>query len=253
MGNGYAFCGMSIINEYANDGDLHYYLKHHYNDKKNPMKSIDKLVLARDSSFGLRDIHGIDNKDSSNINRATLLHRDIRPHNFLVINDKLKFHDFNNAQLLLKNPYPNDDYHSFGRDGESCTKTESEVYPKAPEECIFPQNNISEKMEIYRLGVFFFKLLTGDLPYKFELDDNNNHQEQQEPPLSTVLQWILDKDRIPKIPLDIEKEIEKDPSMKVLMMVMRNCTQYNPDLRPSANELSIILNSAANRITNDSS
>ena len=107
-------------------------------------------------------------------------------------------------------------------------------------------------MEIYRLGVFFFKLLTGDLPYKFESEDDED--SQQPPSLSTVLQWILDKDRIPKIPSFIENNIidQNDPSMKVLMMVMRNCTQYDPDLRPTAYELSKILDSAFIRITNDS-
>ena len=121
--DGYAFCGMSILNEFANDGDLHSFLKHSYTKEK-PMTSMDKLILARDSAMGLRDIHGIDRH--SDLNRATLLHRDIRPHNFLVIDGKLKFHDFNNAQLLLKMPYENE-YYSFARDGV-CANTESEVY-----------------------------------------------------------------------------------------------------------------------------
>ena len=107
---------------------------------------------------------------------------------------------------------------------------------------MFPQN-VNEKMEIYRLGVFFFKLLAGDLPYKFE-------SEGMEPPLSTVLQWILHESIIPKLPSDVETS--DDPVLQVLKTTMRNCTQFNPDLRPTAYELSKILDDAVNRIANQS-
>ena len=98
-------------------------------------------------------------------------------------------------------------------------------------------------MEIYRLGVFFFKLLAGDLPYKFE------PEQVEAPPLSAVLQWILDESRIPKLPIDVENSFA-DPALYVLKSTMRNCTQYNPDLRPTAYEVSEVLNSAVHRIMN---
>ena len=235
--NAYGFCGMAVLNEYADGGDLFHYIKKHDN-----ITLQQKFAFARDSTFGLRDIHAVDGPNQ----RTTLLHLDIKLHNFLVVKDRLKFHDFNNAHLLIKSKRAGKPRNiirhincavkgnvnvssmyailTYYSSNHFCV---TQIQQRAPEECMYPQV-ITEKMEVYRLGVFFFTLLTGKEPYNFE--------EEGHRPLSEVLAWILDKSRIPKLPVEIESSEER--AIKTLIVAMRVCTRFNPMKRPSAKKLS---------------
>ena len=104
----------------------------------------------------------------------------------------------------------------------------TQIQRRAPEECTWPQV-ISEKTEVYHLGVFFFTLLTKKEPYKFE-DEGNR-------PLSEVLEWILDNHRKPKLPNEIKSS--DNSAVKTLIVAMRVCTRFNPMQRPSAKKLSL--------------
>jgi len=217
--NAYGFCGNSVLNEFSDGGDLFHYMKENEN-----ITLQQKLVFARDSAFGLKDIHGVGVDDAHEI--PTLLHLDIKLHNFLVVKGKLKFHDFNNAHLQSRSKRtgkPRDIHRHV-----NCTTGRSNVYRRAPEECTWPQV-ISEKMEVYHLGVFFFTLLTKKEPYKFE--------DEGKRPLSEVLEWILDNHRKPKLPNEIESS--DNSAVKTLIVAMRVCTRFNPMQRPSAKKLSL--------------
>jgi len=93
--NSYGFCGTSILNEFANGGDLH----HSVEISNSTISPFQKLMFTRDAALGLADIHSIDGMDHV----PTLIHRDIRSHNFLIVNGHLKFNDFHNARVLTRN------------------------------------------------------------------------------------------------------------------------------------------------------
>lgn len=85
----YGYCGQSVINEFAQDGDLFHYVRKHQISPR------EKLKMARDVALALADVHDIEGKDN-----ATIVHKDVKPHNCVVIEGKLKLNDFNDAEFL---------------------------------------------------------------------------------------------------------------------------------------------------------
>jgi len=105
--NIYAFCGHSVITEFADGPRLGSLVD---KVKKQPLK---RLKIARDIASGLADIHGIDGDEN-----ATFIHFDVNPANVVVIGDALKFNDFNigipmrwnqtsNQRCNVRASYPN--------------------------------------------------------------------------------------------------------------------------------------------------
>jgi len=225
--NTFGFCGMSVLNEFADGGDL-------YHGSKNvTITSLQKMIYSRDSELGLADIHGIDGPDHV----PTLMHRDIRSHNFLLVGGQLKYHDFNNAQVLAQNTKTGK-YCGFAR-YVPCGVKESNTYPRSPEECSKKPVYVSEKADVYELGVFWFKLLAHDEPYKFE-------PEGRKQPLAEVREWILDENRIPQLPEDIGKS--HDPAVQAIIKVMRMAMTHDHLTRPSARKLAIELVQMTNEV-----
>jgi len=227
--NSFGFCGMTVLNEFANGGDLY----HHLQSSNTTMTPIQKLMVCRDSALGLADIHGIDGPKHV----PTLMHRDIRPHNFLLIDGQLKYHDFNNAQVLTRN-IKTGEYCDYRRT-IPCGEVESETYARSPEECSKTPVQISEKADVYELGVFFFRLVANDNPYTFEPEGKGR-------PLSEVRDWILDENRIPALPEAVEKT--NDPAILAIIEMARKAMTHDRFMRPSARELSTDLVQITNEI-----
>jgi len=86
----YGFCGLSTINELANEGDL-------ISKKiKNPN---EKLKYARDIAKAVADLQSFDGE-----NITTLIHRDLGPANVMLSDGRAKLNDFNAAIILKWDP-----------------------------------------------------------------------------------------------------------------------------------------------------
>jgi hypothetical protein len=97
----FGYCGDVTINEYAEQGDLDQYITTQGGVHK--ISSAERLKFAREAALGLADIHTIDGANQP----ASVVHHDLKPPNMLIINGTLKYHDFNNAQLLKWNDKKN--------------------------------------------------------------------------------------------------------------------------------------------------
>lgn len=91
----YGYCGQSVLNEFADQGSLLEYVK------KRPT-SRDKLSMARDVALGVADLHGFEGEGN-----ATIVHKDLKPANIVVLQGQLKLNDFNDAEFLQWNTITN--------------------------------------------------------------------------------------------------------------------------------------------------
>mmetsp|Transcript_12830 Transcript_12830/g.28307 ORF Transcript_12830/g.28307 Transcript_12830/m.28307 type:complete len:137 (+) Transcript_12830:1276-1686(+) len=96
----FGLCGNSVVNEFGfmSGGKL---------QRKN-LSSKEKLKFAAQASMGVADLHslvlGNDEKGSNANGRATLIHLDLKPENFIISKDNVcKVHDFNLARFLENN------------------------------------------------------------------------------------------------------------------------------------------------------
>jgi len=230
----YGYCSTSAINEYADGGDFyHANADGDDNDGNVVATPAEKLLFARDAALGLAAIHGVDGPDHV----TTMVHHDIRRHNFLLVGGKLKYHDFNQARFLRWNP-KTEKRCGFAWE-EKCEGNDVDVYPRSPEECrnaTTPDRNLSERVEIYRLGVFFFQLLTNEYPYKFEpYNTTSPSPSKRRPSYARVLSWILDPTKEPTIPREYEDS--DDPAVKVLILAIRKAMEWDETKRLGARSL----------------
>eukprot|EP00591_Stephanopyxis_turris_P007770 CAMPEP_0195522950 /NCGR_PEP_ID=MMETSP0794_2-20130614/21622_1 /TAXON_ID=515487 /ORGANISM="Stephanopyxis turris, Strain CCMP 815" /LENGTH=436 /DNA_ID=CAMNT_0040652833 /DNA_START=233 /DNA_END=1543 /DNA_ORIENTATION=- len=204
----YGFCGESVLNQFADGGDL----KHALLEMSTNLTSMQQLIFARDAALGLADIHGIDGKGEL----ATLVHHDVKEINFLVIDGKLKFHDFNNGQFLRW------DFKKNERCGFSfsCEKIEAGLDP--PEECTEKPSFSTEKIEVFRLGVVSLFLLTAEHIVREHVSQQSTKSKRGKE----------SKKPLPILPLHIEES--DDPAIRAIIHSMREALTVNAEKRPSA-------------------
>jgi len=216
----YGYCGTSVLVEKGLDGADNYFLK----QKLSP---IEILYFVKNAARSIADVHSIVH-DNSNI--TALIHGDVRPWNFLIMNNTkngqkdIQLYDFNLAK-----------YRGFYNDtGEICQKEHRSCNPnKSPEEC--SGSKISEKIDIYGLGNFIYFLLTHKALYSFPITNK----------------WLrkrLVRNGIkPMLPSNIRHS--HDPSIICMRNMMNKCTSFFPDDRPSAKEIADELDEAYNKIS----
>jgi len=222
----YGYCSMSVLNEYADGGDFF------HATQENTPSTKEMLVYARDSAHGLAHIHGINNK-------PTLVHHDIRRPNFLLVGGKIKYHDFNQARFLMWNPKKNERCGFYWP--EPCEGRPVNVYPRAPEECVYSGEKVSlsERVEVFRLGGFYFRMLTGKFPYEFET-------EGPDISLSHALQLVMDQNRTPSFPLNIENS--DDLATRVIVSAAKIAMTHDVKHRPDAEFMAYFLDKAIEEI-----
>eukprot|EP00587_Corethron_hystrix_P003938 CAMPEP_0113314948 /NCGR_PEP_ID=MMETSP0010_2-20120614/10802_1 /TAXON_ID=216773 ORGANISM="Corethron hystrix, Strain 308" /NCGR_SAMPLE_ID=MMETSP0010_2 /ASSEMBLY_ACC=CAM_ASM_000155 /LENGTH=422 /DNA_ID=CAMNT_0000171331 /DNA_START=455 /DNA_END=1723 /DNA_ORIENTATION=+ /assembly_acc=CAM_ASM_000155 len=155
----FGLCGNSVVNEFGfmSGGKL---------QRKN-LSSKEKLKFAAQASMGVADLHslvlGNDEKGSNANGRATLIHLDLKPENFIISKDNVcKVHDFNLARFLENNI----------ETGELCNVRRNDCNRwRSPEECA-RSNRISEKSDVYSLANFIFYLLTKNYPFAYDKKGN---------------------------------------------------------------------------------
>jgi serine/threonine protein kinase len=84
----------------------------------------------------------------------------------------------------------------------------------------------TEKVEVYRLGVFFYFLLTGEYPFR--------HEEEGIRSPRTVKKWLLEG-RIPALPQHIDQS--DDLALQALVNLTRQAMSVDSETRPNARQL----------------
>lgn len=93
-----------------------------------------------------------------------------------------------------------------------------------------PVVGFSEKVETYRLGVFFFFLLSNAYPFRFEPEG------VQRP--NRVKKWVI-SGRIPELPTHVKES--EDLAIQALIQVMRRAMTVDIRKRPRTREIADML------------
>ena len=123
--------------------------------------------------------------------RNGIIHRDIKPSNILLDkNDNVKVMDFGIAKLV-------------GEKGLTKTGTKlGTLYYMSPEQ-VMGEKNIDGRSDIFSLGITFFEMLTGQLPYSTDTDSDFKLMQQiVENKLPTVKKYY------PYVPDKVDEAIE---------------------------------------------
>jgi len=199
----YGYCGFSTMNKMAS-GSFEDFIR------KGKLSDIGKLYYARGAATAVADAHSIDG-DGKNV---TLIHRDVRPSNFLMKDDNVVIHDFNLARFPMWNVNTSS---PCGFLKPECTEYRS------PEECM--GRPLTEKLDIYSLGNIFYFILTKKRPYTYP----RTLREK-------VYEKLIVNGVSPVLPPKIEEN--SDPAIVAIIKAMKDCYAYDPSDRPSAREIS---------------
>ena len=177
------------------DGDMMYIVME-YLDGITLKEYIDKVKVLdwKEAAFYIKQIL----KAMSHAHERGIVHRDLKPHNIMLFRDgTIKVTDFGIAKLS-----------KF--DTQTITdKAIGSVHYISPEQA--SGDRTDEKTDIYSVGVMFYEMITGTLPF---LADS---------PVSVALMQVqaqpeLPRDINPDIPVGVEeitiKAMMKDPSMR---------------------------------------
>ena len=144
----YSFCGNSGIFEFSTQGSLNSYRR------IENRTAINNFNVIFQAAHALADFHGMD------IEYPSIVHNDIKPSQFVLIDGVYKLNDFNKAQFIPKNTITN----------KPCMV--KNVVPKSsgtfrsPEE--FAGKTLNEKVDIYAFGNTVYTILTGQWPFQNE-------------------------------------------------------------------------------------
>ncbi|CAI2173953.1 12867_t:CDS:2 [Funneliformis geosporum] len=178
----------SLILEYANGGTLGKYLRDNADTFKNKWES--QLIFAHDIASAISCLH--DNK---------IIHRDLHPDNILIHQGVIKLADFGYSVL---------------RGSDFYTKASRGVIPYMDPK--FLENHsydLTEKSDIYSLGVLFWELTSCSSPFNFATTDGISIQLK-------ILELIR------------EKPITTTNGRFVKLY--QKCWQHEPNERPEINQ-----------------
>jgi hypothetical protein len=223
------------LNEYADGGMFARTFRHKYSDSGG-YTDRELLVFARDAALGLAAIHDVDGRG----NITSVVHHDLRAENFLTSNGTLKIADFNNGQLLRWDFDKNMSCSGFDWSG-GCGKSMEQTNRKAPEECMEIANRTSttEKVEVYRLGSFFYYLISkGNWTYSYEpLQDGTLGR-----PSSKQVKKLILSGKQSTLPPAVKNSNSTD--IEAIVQAMRLAHTFDYRKRPSARDIADFLKKA---------
>ncbi|CAJ1930979.1 unnamed protein product [Cylindrotheca closterium] len=208
----YGFCGVGILSEYFFHGDIEEVAYEDEGEVSEDLREIEefevqtnltgreKVVLALEMAEGIALLHGNAG--------GVIVHDDIQLSQFLLNKDKtmLKINDFNRAEYMLydesKETYCK--YHNGGGNGNW----------RAPEE--YKNEGLNEKIDVWSLGNNMYTLLTGLDPFPWL------HSKEMQPLVMRGETAYID----PRFWARSKEEGR-------LAEIIKQCFEYNPDLRPS--------------------
>jgi len=209
----YGYCGFVIISHFVTRGTLADKLEEWHLGAIR-ISSMKRLQYAVDIARGLRDLHNIDGDG-----RPSATHGDLKEHQYLFAeNGRLQLSDFNKGQFLSMS----------STSGEACTyRPSSTTYNdkvfRSPEE--YQNMQQTATTDIFALGSLFYYLVTGSRIW-YGVDQKRARKN--------IIQGLK-----PKIAERILKS--KDPVDVALLKAYEMCTEYKPDKRASAVEVSEFL------------
>ncbi len=171
------------------------YIVTEYLEGKNLKQSIeqDALDLNTKINFVLSISRALDYVHSQGI-----IHRDIKPSNIMVTHEtKIKILDFGVANLM-----------NFQKLFASKEGVVGSFAYMSPEQSGILKRNIDSRSDLYSLGILFYQLVTGELPYKAKNVGELIHQHIAQSPTEPI---DIIKDLSPIINKIIIKLIKKDP------------------------------------------
>jgi tetratricopeptide (TPR) repeat protein len=134
--------------------------------------------------------------------RMGIVHRDLKPQNILINNAGTPFlADFGLAR-------------NWVADHEQITQFGQMIGTPAfmaPEQAQGEPDRIEPRTDLYAIGIIFYQLLTGDLPFRGDLESILHQQIHVDPPSPKLL--------VPKVPIELDilclKCLEKSPSRRM--------------------------------------
>lgn len=229
--NIYGFCGMSVVTGYAGET---------VTNIVDSISPLGKLFMARLIAKGLADIHGIDGGGEDNI---SLVHNDVNYANIMVGGPRRlpRFNDFNLAVLQMRNK----------ETGKMCPFSHHFPNPqwRSYEEQVGPDGNtkqLNEKIDVYALGNLFYRFIVGKGPWKhapWRTEFERNSAGVLDPTKITnddklrIARMKREEGALPPVPDDTLGKIRGEPALYALYKVMKKCYKFDPDERPSAEDL----------------
>jgi hypothetical protein len=207
IANMYGFCSHSNLMEYSSETLLDLVDKKEFRDK-------DELFrIAYDVARAVADAHHFDSKG-----RATIVHRDIKVNQFILVNGMYRLNDFNLAHLMRWNR-EKDEYCEFEGRGYKTNY-------KAPEEYLDAIGNYtfkSEKADIYSLGYVLRFLMTGEEPFEDDYTDDEK--------------WVKLFMGGKRLTVDQSTQEDTHPFDVVVGNMINKCLAEDPSERPTSQEV----------------
>ena len=215
--NLFGFCGMSIIVEFANGGDLGDALS-----EGNTLTKKERFKTALDITEAVSDLHNFNQKVPA------IAHSDIWHSQFVKTKRGYVLADFNRAQFLFWNTTSN---------ASSCPYyyQHSNGYPfRSPEEYSYQAQ--TEKIDVYSVGNILFSLLMDKWPYEDLYKEKNTE---------AVSKHIVrgDRDALPTELLE-----STDPIDVAIRTAMDMCWIHDWRERPSAKDIAQFLLGEKSRV-----
>ena len=233
----YGYCAQSALVDYSNGQDLDYI----FDQKINPTKD-ELFQIAHDVAQSVADAHHF-NKEG----RATIVHMDIKPDQWILLDGRYKLNDFNLARFLTWDPVKqqNCDVASGYSGGRvSCYRKNRHVHVtvsfssltsaltlqyQAPEQFI-EKSPRTEKIDVFALGNILGTLLTQEYPFpEVSYDDGVE---------DVVTEGAIWKITDPDI---LNSEHPFDVNVR---KAMEMCLVFEPEKRPNAQEVADFLRNA---------
>jgi len=223
----YGFCGLSIVSEFFEHGDIEplavpnqgsltdaekQQVKEGPLPVFNDISPSEKLRMSLQMAEGIADIHGNTG--------GVIVHQDVQLSQFLFNSDKsiLKLNDFNRAEFMLWNE----------KDAEYCKYTEfvGSGSWRSPEE--YFDNPLNEQVDVFSLGNNMYSLLTGLWVFYDE-------------PHTSGIQRRIKKGETAYINPQFKERSFQEAK---LVEAIEWCHKFNPDDRPTVFELVAFLRQA---------
>ena len=234
----YGYCGTTSLQEFAGAGNLAKFLP--------KLKPVEQLGMAAWVAAGVADIHEVGRRISGNnaagMNNtitASLIHNDINMDNILLGNrDGIRvplINDFNIAIFRKKDAQTGEPCKFRGRFFNPQWMAPEQMFTKDREDGL-SIGFLNEKIDVYALGNILYKIAVGKSPWKYNFNEAKKILEEHKEKITRTKL----KGGKPKVPDEVKNS--KDPSIQAVLTAMDRCYRNDPDVRPTAREISDYLN-----------
>jgi hypothetical protein len=253
--NAYAFCGQSVVTEYATSSGRDYV-------KRYDISNRDRLRIARDLAHGLADIQAL--RPSVMVLREEVspvfAHNDINIANVVMVNGKMKWNDFNIGEMLRHFPGNGSitasrlanisNASAFSPFTETNSNNKDRICPvpvkydnplwRAPEEILNKSYVRVDASDIYGFGNILYQTMTRHQPW--------THKEPEGKLSVKDIASRKMNGRTPTIPDQYRNATKRE--LQIMYVATVACHNPDPNRRPSAKHLAYGLQTLYERMNN---